>query len=90
MATLTIPDGHIAVCVFVPRAEGAEPKLEIVGLTDEDSEHGCIADAQCVLAVAACEVSDDLVDEVAALEADDEPDDDEEEEEETEPEAKPS
>jgi hypothetical protein len=82
MATITIPDGHVAIVVFVPRAEGAQPRLEVVGLTDEDSEHGCIADAQCVLAVAACEISDDLIDEAAD---DDDPDDEDEPEDEPKP-----
>jgi hypothetical protein len=64
MSTITIPDGHVAVVVFVPRAEDAESVVKVVGITDEDSEHGCIAEAICALAAAACEISDDLIEEM--------------------------
>jgi len=88
MPTVTIPEGCVGVVVFVPRADGAESVVKIIGLTDEDSEHGCIAEAIGALAGAACEISDDLIEEMES-----EPDapgdeEEEEEEEETEP-AKP-
>lgn len=79
MATITIPDGALAVVVYVYRTE-EEADVRIVGLTDEDSEHGVLADAIGALVGEMVVITDEAIEE-----AESEPQAPEGEEEEEEP-----
>jgi len=81
MATITIPDGALAVVVFVYRTE-EEADVKLVGVTDEDSEHGVIADAIQALVGEMVAITDEAIEEADAAAAP--PDGEGEEEEETE------
>ena len=81
MATITIPDGALAVVVFVYRTE-EEADVKVVGVTDEDSEHGVIADAIQALVGEMVAITDEAIEEADAAATP--PDGEGEEEEETE------
>lgn len=67
MATVTVPEGFLAVVVMIPKAEG-EPKLQFVG-HEEGMESAVAADAIPVLVDYMADEIEALNDELAEAEA---------------------